>query len=1144
MEETIAGVAVISSTTGLISALTTGWWASLSDRYGRIRILSFNVAGVIVSDLGFLIVARSWGRIPGGYWMYAVAPLVEGFFGSMSLASALAQAYISDCTPPGSRSWIFSMLLGLLFGGMGLGPVLSGFFIRATHDLFLVFYVTASFDILLAMVIWFVMPESLSAARMQESKRRHTEEAEEQQAEKGLVHYVNGGLSFLEPLRVLLPKRADTAGEISSSSDWSLTILAGAYASATLVSGSLNQQFQYATYTFRWTAENLGYFLGVVFVARAIYLTLVLPTILRYLNKPTPSTQVPSGGDQRTLSSTLNDLPTDTAPARDTAPSVDLLLSRVAMCVDVISYIFLPLAPTGIIFTALSVCAAIGTTFAPTTQSLALEIYTRQGGADTGKVLGAFSVLSAISSHIIGPAIFGLAYMKTVATFPGAIFYICCACLLTTLSQPPVSPAAMSKSREHSVRRFGPASRPASRPRASRNQSVASVPYLPQDAEGLLFPNLDAQIGEGAAELLQEFVHLRRHESEGTVVDEDAADPEGGLVLDDLPDEHGPARDQGLPWYKKSSPWWILSFVPFSTIVLAATVAPRIEILTRIACDALRPDYTVGRGREDEDLFGQLYALNSSEPRLGAFDDPNWKLCASDPVVMAAVAKLLVAMTTSMGFLGCLTTGWWGALSDRYGRTRVMSCAVVGALFSDFNFLLVFHFAKYLPGGYWFLLLGPLVDGMFGGKLRRSRSAGLAETDGRAGVSTVSAAVHAYIADCTDPGSRSRYFSMFLGLAFIGFGIGPIFGSLVIRFTGQLIFVFYIATAVHLLITLGTWFVLPESLSRARMDESRKAYREEVEKDRAQGGVLVWLKRAFGFLRPLLVLVPEVTQEGPALKKRRDWSLGSYANKFQYLISTFGWTSTELGYWISMMATGRAVALAVIIPAAHTPLSVVLRLLKPQPIQLPVEPSEPLQATAGAVPSEADTTSEPEQPTSLAAVQTHSAKFDLNVARVSLFIDIVSYITMAAAPSGGIFILGSMLGSFGSGFGPAVQSLALALYTQRGGKESGRLFGAIGVVQTISSQILGPLLFGVTFVQMAKIFPQAIFVLGAAALTTSLVLLTFVRLPKQVASAAGTDAEDQAPLDPAHAAEETLVNVENPVIVVEDDDRQRKIINV
>ena len=33
------------------------------------------------------------------------------------------------------------------------------------------------------------------------------------------------------------------------------------------------------------------------------------------------------------------------------------------------------------------------------------------------------------------------------------------------------------------------------------------------------------------------------------------------------------------------------------------------------------------------------------------------------------------------------------------------------------TFLSVFWFYEYIPGGYWFLLLGPIVEGFLGGKL-------------------------------------------------------------------------------------------------------------------------------------------------------------------------------------------------------------------------------------------------------------------------------------------------------------------------------------------------------------------------------------------------------------------------------------------
>ena len=34
----------------------------------------------------------------------------------------------------------------------------------------------------------------------------------------------------------------------------------------------------------------------------------------------------------------------------------------------------------------------------------------------------------------------------------------------------------------------------------------------------------------------------------------------------------------------------------------------------------------------------------------------------------------------------------------------------------DMIFLSVFWFYKYIPGGYWFLVLGPIVEGFLGGK--------------------------------------------------------------------------------------------------------------------------------------------------------------------------------------------------------------------------------------------------------------------------------------------------------------------------------------------------------------------------------------------------------------------------------------------
>jgi hypothetical protein len=79
----------------------------------------------------------------------------------------------------------------------------------------------------------------------------------------------------------------------------------------------------------------------------------------------------------------------------------------------------------------------------------------------------------------------------------------------------------------------------------------------------------------------------------------------------------------------------------------------------------------------------------------------------------------------------------------------------------------------------------------------------------------------------------------------------------------------------------------------------------------------------------------------------------------------------------------------------------------------------------------------------------HSPLFDLNLARASLLIDMLSCASMGITQSSILFALSGSLGAFGGGFNPAVQSVALALYARRGGMETGRLFGAISLIQAL-----------------------------------------------------------------------------------------------
>lgn len=658
----------------------------------------------------------------------------------------------------------------------------------------------------------------------------------------------------------------------------------------------------------------------------------------------------------------------------------------------------------------------------------------------------------------------------------------------------------MSRSTEHSRLRVPSQSR--SRPRSLRSTAAS----LLRDPQGLVS---EGAVSERDAELLHEFVHPHHHEVEETVIADDT----------DL-DEELRARAL-LPWWKRPSPIWLLALMPFSSIAWSSTIAPRVEIYTQLACAVHSPDLY------DDKLLG-LISTNTTplEAPLEIEQDrhitvffrdmleppknANSNRCASDPVVQTSVAKLAAAMTATMGVLGCLTTGAWGSYSDRHGRTVVLGVSVIGVLSTDFNFLVVNSYYERLPGGYWFLLLGPIIEGCLGG------------------LSTAMATMHAYIADTSTPATRSRVFSLSLGLVFVGFALGPTFGGLLIRATGKTISVFYVATSLHLFYALLIWLIIPESLTHA---QRRKSAIKHHESD-PQAGVL---RRLFGFLSPLSVFLPEMNgaDRNPLKQSKRDWNLtliavtygltlslmGSYTYKFQYAAAAFDWTSETIGYWLSLVGAARAFFLTLILPLA-------IKLCKPKPKDVSIGEREPFMSSHS---NDSESSHSDSDRSSSFHLERHSSRFDLGLARVSLFIDIISYALIGSTTSPLVFTLSSMLGSMGTGFSPAIQSVALELYMQRGGTESGRLFGALSVIQALSSQIIGPSLYAFVYIKTVATFPRTMFFVGAASVCLSLACLAFIRLPDPEKQPHMLDAEEEIAVDGDVRRGDTLVDIDEAV---------------
>ncbi len=233
----------------------------------------------------------------------------------------------------------------------------------------------------------------------------------------------------------------------------------------------------------------------------------------------------------------------------------------------------------------------------------------------------------------------------------------------------------------------------------------------------------------------------------------------------------------------------------------------------------------------------------------------------ADEVIAARWYGWVAGIYAFMQFFGSPILG---ALSDRYGRRRVLLIALAGSAID-----------------YVILALAPSVGWLFVARMISGLTAGVLAT------------VNAYVADVTPPEKRAQAFGV-IGAAFgLGFVIGPLLGGLLGHYSLRL--PFWAAAVFSLLNWLYGVFVLPESLK----PENRRA----VNWKRANPvGSLVALKR-----------YPAVV--GLAGTHFLFWVAQTllHATWVLYTGHRFGWTTAQIGVSFAVVGLSAAFVQAVLV---------------------------------------------------------------------------------------------------------------------------------------------------------------------------------------------------------------------------------------
>lgn len=324
---------------------------------------------------------------------------LEGISGSFIVGMACAHSYASDVTAPQKRNVAFSYFHACLFGGIAIGPILSGYIINArekyvgkTEAVLLIFYIALGAHLFFIAFLTFLVPESLSKAKQEAAREKYREDMERDGPSADWINQLRS-INFVRPLKILWPTGPGT----SSAVRWNLVLLA---ATDTIMfgvaMGAMSVVLIYTRRQFEWHELESGRFTTIVNISRVFALLVILPLLTRIFRG--------KNGAAR-LRSTGSDL-------------FDLSIIRAAIFFDMLGYLGYALVRNGELFALSGTIAAIGGIGSPTLGA-ALTKHVPQD--QVGQLLGATGLLHAVA-RVVGPTIFNGIYSATVASYRQTVF--------------------------------------------------------------------------------------------------------------------------------------------------------------------------------------------------------------------------------------------------------------------------------------------------------------------------------------------------------------------------------------------------------------------------------------------------------------------------------------------------------------------------------------------------------------------------------------------------------------------------------------------------------------------------------------------------------------------------------------------------
>jgi hypothetical protein len=276
--------------------------------------------------------------------------------------------------------------------------------------------------------------------------------------------------------------------------------------------------------------------------------------------------------------------------------------------------------------------------------------------------------------------------------------------------------------------------------------------------------------------------------------------------------------------------------------------------------------------------------------------------------------------------------------------------------------------------------------------------------------------------------------------------LGPLLAAYIIKVTGNVITMFYIALGCHIFFIIFLVLFIPESLSKSRQQAARERHKVAV---LARGPSSDWIQQiyAFNLFEPLKILYPKGPNVDPEVRRNLlllaavdmiifGVAMGAMTVVIIYSQFVFGWTASEQSIFMSVVNSSRVFCLLAILPG-------ITRLYR---------------GKAGRRRSQPDTGAD---------------IFELSVMRAGILFDMIGFLGYTLARTSTLFMLSGAVASFGGMGSPTLQA-ALTKHVPPG--QVGQLLGAMGLLHSFA-RIIAPTIFNLIYIATVESFPQAVFVI-------------------------------------------------------------------